>query len=155
MDMSVLATTMVFLHNLFAMLWVGSVLFFTYAVLPSAREGSLGRDPLETLLDGLTTVTRVSALLLLLSGLLMGLNLYTVDRLLATTSGWLVIGKVVLWIALAGIIEAGAGKLRSDLDGGTLHTAVENTTSLFYVASGIAILSALSVALLSTGIPLR
>lgn len=152
--MSVLATAMVFMHNLFAMLWVGSVLFFTYAVLPSAREGTLGRDPLETLLDGLTTVTRVSALLLLLSGILMGANLYTVDRLLGTTNGWLVIGKVVLWVALAGVVEAGSGKLKSGLDGGRLVDSVENTTSLFYVASAIAVLSALSVALLATGVPL-
>ncbi|AUX08382.1 hypothetical protein AArcSl_0735 [Halalkaliarchaeum desulfuricum] len=153
--MSILATAMVFLHNLFAMLWVGTVLYFTYAVLPSAREGTLGRDSLETLLDKLTMVTRVSALLLLLSGILMGVNLYTVDRLLYTTDGWLVIGKVVLWLALAGVIEAGAGKLHSDLDGGRLQESVDANLRLFYIASAIAVLSALSVAMLATGVPFR
>lgn len=152
--MSVLATAMVFLHNLFAMLWVGSVLFFTYAVLPSGREGTLGRDSLERLLDGLTTVTRVSALLLLLTGIFMGVALYSVDRLLGTIDGWLVIGKVVLWVGLAGAVEAGSGKLHSELDGGQPSASVENATSLFYVASAIAVLSVLSVALLATGVPL-
>ncbi|MDR5673253.1 putative membrane protein [Halalkaliarchaeum sp. AArc-CO] len=153
--MSVLATAMVFLHNLFAMLWVGTVLFFSYAVLSSGRGGALGREPLEDLLGGLTTVTRVSALVLLLSGILMGLNLYTVDRLLGTTDGWLVIGKVVLWVALAGAVEAGAGKLESELDGGQVSDSVEATATLFYVASAIAVLSALFVALLATGVPLQ
>lgn len=153
MYMSVIDTTVVTIHNLFAALWIGSVLFVTYALVPAAREGNVRTATFRGVLEKLTTVTRVSALFLVLSGIYITVDLYTVERLTETTSGYLVIAKVVLWFGLAGVVEAAVGRLRTELNEQQLENAVETVSPLFYVASGLAILSIVAVALLTTGLP--
>lgn len=146
-------TAMVAIHNLFAALWVGSVLFVTYAVLPQAREGEIGPDVLRAVFGKLTMVTRVSALLLLLTGGHLAAARYTSDSLLTTTRGWLVLAMLALWFVLAGLIEVTTSKFETELDKGRLRGPAHKYTKLFYLASLVGVLLVIDAALLSDGIP--
>ncbi|WP_276271965.1 transporter [Haloarcula litorea] len=99
------------IHLLFAGLWSGSVMFVAYAVLPTAMDGDANAAPLSTVTGKLTTVSRASALLLLLTGGHLAATKYTAGSLFGTTRGYLVVAMVVLWFLLAGLVEVGASKL--------------------------------------------
>lgn len=146
-------TAMVTIHQLFAALWVGSVFFVTYAVLPQAQEGEIGPDVLRTVFGKLTMVTRISALLLLLTGGHLAAARYTSESLLNTTRGWLVLAMVGLWLLLAALIEVGTSKFEAELDKGRLRGPAHKYSKLFYVASLVGVLLFIDAAFLSTGIP--
>jgi len=115
--MEPLDVTAYVLHSVFAGLWTGTVLFVTVAVLPLAREGSLNAAPLSRVTARLRTVTRASSVLLLLTGLYLGLaRSYTAESLTGSTGGYLVVAMVVLWVVLAAAVEVGAGKLSDGTD---------------------------------------
>ena len=151
--MSILDTAFVAVHHVFGALWVGSVLFVTYAILPQARDGDVGPDVLRTVFGKLTMVTRVSAFLLLVTGGHLAGNLYTVDSLLGTQRGWLVLTKIGLWFVLAGLVEAAAKKFTAELDEGRLRGPANEYATWFYAASIVGLLLYVNVALLTWGIP--
>ncbi len=109
--MSAIDTLVYAAHVLFAGLWSGSVLFVAYAVLPAARAGDLSADLLGALSGKLTTVSRASALLLLLTGGHMAGTQYTTESLFGTFPGYNVVAMVVLWFLLAGLVEVGTSRL--------------------------------------------
>jgi hypothetical protein len=109
--MSIVDTVAYAAHLVFAGLWAGSVLFVAYAVLPAARNGDMGPGLLETVAGKLTTVSRVSALLLLLTGGHMAGTQYTAETLTGTFPGYNVVLMVLLWLALAGLVEVGTSRL--------------------------------------------
>jgi len=98
-------------HLVFAGSWAGSVLFVAYAVLPAARNGGVSAALLGSLSGKLTTVSRASALLLLLTGGHMAGTQYTVESLFGSFPGYNVVAMVVLWFLLAGFVEAGTSRL--------------------------------------------
>lgn len=103
-------------HLVFAGLWSGSVLFTVYAVLPVAMDGDARVRALEPITGKLKTVSRVSALALLLTGGHMAATRYTAESLTGTGRGHLVLTMVVLWFLLAGLVEVGASKLSDGFD---------------------------------------
>lgn len=109
--MSLVNASIYVVHLLVAALWTGSILFVTYAVLPLGRDGDLNAAPLSTLADKLTTVSRLSALVLFLTGGHMAANAYTVDTLTGTSRGYLVLAMLALWFVLAGLVEVGTSRL--------------------------------------------
>ena len=90
------------LHMLFAGLWTGSVLFVALAGVP---EGGI---------DRLQQITRASAVVLLVTGGHMAGTAYTAGSLTGTTSGWLVLVMLGLWLVLAGLVEVAAKRYESD-----------------------------------------
>ncbi|MFC6976417.1 CopD family protein [Halomicroarcula sp. GCM10025709] len=103
-------------HLVFAGLWSGSVLFTVYAVLPVAMNGNARVRALEPITGKLKTVSRVSALALLLTGGHMAATRYTAESLTGTGRGHLVLTMVALWFLLAGLVEVGASKLTDGFD---------------------------------------
>ena len=99
------------IHLLFAGLWTGSVLFVAYAVLPAARNGDLSAGLLGTLAGKLTTVSRASATLLLLTGGHLAAQRYTVTSLTGSLAGYNVLAMLALWFVLAGLVEVGTSRL--------------------------------------------
>ena len=55
-------------HLLAAGLWAGGVAFVTLGMLPSARGGAMDPEPLAAVFGRLTTLSRVSAVVLPLTG---------------------------------------------------------------------------------------
>lgn len=114
--MSVVDAGVFGVHLLFAGLWSGSVLFTTYAVLPLAMNGEARPGPLDVLTGKLRTVSRVSALLLLLTGGHLAGTRYTAASLTGSGRGYLVLAMVALWFLLAALVEIGGSKLEDGFD---------------------------------------
>jgi hypothetical protein len=123
------------LHSLFAGLWAGSVLFVVLTVLPMAREGKLNAAPLRSVAGTLTWVSRVSALVLLLTGAQMTAARYTSDSLTGSTGGSLVVGMVGLWLVLAGTVEVGTSRLRDGTERDKVREPARAARRLFLVAA--------------------
>ena len=138
------------IHLLFAGLWTGSVLFVSYAVLPAAADGELNAAPLSAIAGKLTTVSRASALLLLVTGAHLGVTRYTVGSLTGSVSGYLVIAMIVLWLALAGLVEVGTSKISDGLAERKLREPANNARP-FFLAGSVAALGLLVVAGLLLG----
>ncbi|MFB6227852.1 MAG: transporter [Halobacteriales archaeon] len=122
-------------HLLFAGLWAGGVAFVTLGILPGARDGAMGPEPLGAAFDHLTTVSRISAAVLLLTGGHMAGQVYTAESLTETTNGYLVITMVVLWLALAALVEIGAGRVRDGVDAKKVREPARAATRIYQVAT--------------------
>jgi len=122
-------------HLLFAGLWAGGVVFVTLGVLPSAREGAMDPEPLGTAFDRLTTVSRVSAVVLFLTGGHMARRVYTAETLTGTTDGYLVLAMIALWLALAALVEVGAGRVGDGVDEKKVRQPARSATPLYQAAS--------------------
>jgi uncharacterized membrane protein len=128
------------IHVLFAAAWTGSVLFMTYAVLPTARTGDIGVDPLANITSRLSVLSRTSALLLLLTGGHLAATRYGGGALTGTTKGYLVIAMLVLWFMLIGLVEVGTSRIGDGIDERKVRTPAENARPLFLAASVVALL---------------
>lgn len=135
-------------HALFAGLWTGSVVLFTIAVLPLARDGSLDSTPLSAMTGKLTTLSRISAVLLLATGSHMAANRYTADTLTGSTGGHLVLTMLTLWLVLIVTVEVGAKKIRTGLDENKLREPAHNARRLFLVAGLASVLLLVNAGLL-------
>lgn len=106
----VLDTVMYTVHTAFAALWAGSVLFVVAAVLPLAMNGALSPAAFGTVVSKLQWVTRISALFSFVTGGHLAGTQYTIGTLTGTTSGYLVVAMLTLWLGLAAVIEIGSAK---------------------------------------------
>lgn len=130
-------------HLVFAALWVGSVCYVAFVVLPLAWDGAFKTTaPLGGLSGKLTTISRVSALALLLSGGHMAGAGYTAESLRSTLEGRLVLLMVGLWLVMAALVEVGAKRFEAGLDDRKLREPARDALPLFRgaAAAGIALL---------------
>lgn len=150
--MSLLNGGVYVVHLLFAALWTGSVLFAAYAVLPLARDGQLSVQPLRTVAGKITTISRVSALVLFLTGGHMAASAagYTVESLTGSTAGHLVLTMIALWFALAGLIEVATSKLTDGTGKDKVREPAHDATRFFQGASVVAVLLLVDAGLLIT-----
>lgn len=106
----VIDTAVYTVHTAFAALWAGAVLFVVLAVLPLARDGELSPEAFGSVVSKLQWVTRISALLLFVTGGHLAGTLYTAETLTGTPSGYLVLTMLTLWLGLAALVEIGSAK---------------------------------------------
>jgi hypothetical protein len=109
--MSVVDSAIFATHLVFAGLWSGTVLFTSYALIPTAIAGDLSSGALSAVTGKLRTVSRASATLLFVTGGHLAATRYTTTSLTGSTRGHLVLAMVTLWFVLAGLVEVGASKL--------------------------------------------
>ena len=128
------------LHLVFGAVWAGSVFYVATVVLPLARDGAFNTTkPLETISGKLTTISRVSALILLLSGGHLAGNRYTAETLTGTVNGQLVLAMVALWLALTALVEIGSKRLEAGLNGKKLREPAADALPLYRAAAVVAI----------------
>lgn len=137
------------IHLAFAALWTGSVLFVTWAVLPLARDGETSPAPMATITSRLKTISRVSAVVLFVTGGHLAGTLYTVDTLTGTRNGYLVLIMLGLWFALAALVEIGASKLADGFEQEKVREPARNARPFFLAASVVAILLLVDAGLLA------
>lgn len=139
--MALTETVVYALHLLFAGLWTGSV-GYAAATFPRVA-GDLSTAVRDTFVGTLRTVSRASAVVLLLTGgYMLTLAGYTEGGALTGTGrGHLVLAMVALWLVLAGLVEVAGGRLA---DG-------EDATGLLYGAAVVAALLLLDAGALATG----
>ncbi|MHB9286262.1 CopD family protein [Halobacteriales archaeon Cl-PHB] len=152
--MSLVATAVTATHLLFAGLWTGSVLFVAYAVVPTAASGDLNAGPLETIAGKLTTLSRVSVLLLFLTGGHMAGTQYEVSSLTGSTPGHLVLAMLALWFVLAGLVELGTSRLTEGASRDKVREPARSARRIFQAASVVAILLLVDGGLLASGFTL-
>lgn len=139
-------------HILFAAVWTGAVLFMTYGVLPVARAGDIETDPLADITSRLLTLSRLSALVLFLTGGHLAGRLYTAESLTSSTRGYLVIGMVVLWLALAVLVEVGTNRISEGLRERKLRAPARKSRPFFLAAAAVALLLLVDAGLLLAGV---
>jgi hypothetical protein len=87
------------------------VLFVASLYLP--RRGGTTPDDIGWTLDRLLWVTRWTGVALPVTGLYQIWTLYPIPRLFGTTRGHLVLGMVLLWGVLNGVVEIGVYRART------------------------------------------
>lgn len=128
------------IHLVFAGIWAGSVFYVAFVVLPLARDGAFNTTkPLEVISGKLTTITRVSALALLLTGGHLAGSRYTAESLFGTTNGQLVVAMVALWAILTGLVEIGSKRLEAGLNGKKLREPASDALPVYRGAAVVAI----------------
>lgn len=130
--MAIADSLMNVLHVSFAGLWTGSVLFVSLAGLP---DGGI---------VWLRHISRVSALVLLLTGGHLAGTRYTVESLTGTTAGWAVLAMLALWVVLAGLVEVATRRYE---DGG-----FEAASTLLRASGVVAALLLIDGGLLASGL---
>jgi uncharacterized membrane protein len=148
--MALADATATVIHQVFAAVWVGSIVFMTFAVLPMAKDGLLDPESVERASGTLKKITRVSALLLLLTGGHLAGSYYTGESLLGTTSGYLVLAMVALWLILTGLLEVTASRLEDGLQAKRVRAPAHETQTWYRAASVIGIALLVVAGLLSS-----
>jgi hypothetical protein len=138
--MALIDTVFSTLHLLYGGLWTGAVLFFVWQVRPLVADGTLSVEAADRLASGLQWLTRGGVLVFLATGGHMAANIYPGTALIDQSRGHVVLTMLVSWLVLTGLVEAGAGKMRRELDAGRLRTAGKSTRGLFLAAGGFALL---------------
>ena len=123
------------LHALFAGVWTGAVLFVSLSVLPVARDGGMNAAPLRTIAQSLVRLSRVSAVVLFITGSYMAAAVHTGDTLTGTTGGQLVLVMLALWAVLIGTVEVGTGKIRSGTTREKVREPARDAWRLYLLAS--------------------
>lgn len=138
-------------HMLFAGLWTGGVVLFATAVLPPAVRGDLRPEPLATLTGRLTNLSRLSALLLLLTGGHMAGIRYTFESLVGSPRGHLVLTMVGSWLVLAAVVEVGGSKMREGLSEEKVRTPARKARRFYQAGAAVAVLLLVVAGLLISG----
>lgn len=149
----VLVTAASVLHLLFGALWTGSVVFLTYAVLPEARDATLGPEPLDAVVGKFLLVSRTSALVLLLTGAYLASANYTGAELTGTGRGHLVLTMIVLWLALGALVEVSASRLRDGFDREKVREPEREARRLLQGATVVSLLLLVDAGVLVGGLP--
>lgn len=144
-------------HLLFAAVWVGSVVYVTFGVLPLARAGDINAAPVDRMAGTLTTVSRASSVVLLLTGGHLAGQFYTVDGgegfgLFSSTQGHLVLTMVALWLVLTGLVEVGTSKLSDGTKQKKVRSPAREATPLLRGASLVGLLLVVDAGLITTGV---
>ncbi|AGB15174.1 hypothetical protein Halru_0541 [Halovivax ruber XH-70] len=123
-------------HLLVAAIWAGSVCYVALSVVPAARDGVFTTtDPLYTLLRTLKRISRVSSLVLLLTGGHLAGRIYTSESLVSTTNGQLVVLMTLLWLVLTALVEIAASRFETGLDAKQLREPARDSLFLFRAAA--------------------
>ena len=140
----VVDTAMYTVHTAFAALWSGSVLFVVAAVLPLAMNADVSPAAFGSVVSKLQWVTRVSALLMLLTGGHLAGTGYTVESLTGSPRGYLVLTMVALWLGLAATVEIGSARAQRGVDEKKIREPARNARP-FYLAAAVFALGLLVV----------
>ena len=115
------------IHFFVAALWTGSTMFFALVVLPVSRASLTDR-----ILDRFMILTRASALVMVLTGGHLAVTIP--DSTYETGRGHAIVGMMVLWLVLIGLLEV--ANARADGDSvGTTSTRLFQASAL--VAAGL------------------
>jgi uncharacterized membrane protein len=148
--MSAVDTAAYALHLLFAGVWAGSVVFVTTAVLPTAKDGAANAAPLASIVSRLRTISRISAVLLFVTGGHMAAAVYDVESLTGQTRGHLVLSMIALWFVLAALVEVGGGKLADGFEDRKVRQPAREARPFMLAATAIALLLLLNGGILAS-----
>ena len=135
----VVDTAMYTVHGAFAALWSGSVLFVVVAVLPLAMDADVSPEAFGSVVTKLQWVTRVSALLMLLTGGHLAGTEYTVESLTGSPRGYLVLTMVALWLGLAATVEIGSARAQRGVNERKIREPARDVRPFYLAATVLAV----------------
>ena len=135
----VVDTAMYTVHTAFAALWSGSVLFVVAAVLPLAMDADVSPAAFGSVVSKLQWITRVSALLMLLTGGHLTGTGYTVESLTGSPRGYLVLTMVALWLGLAATVEVGSARAQRGVDDEKIREPARDARPFYLAAAVLAV----------------
>lgn len=135
----VIDTAMYTIHTAFSALWAGAVLFVAAAVLPLAMDGDISPVAFGSFVSKLQWVTRISALLLFVTGGHLAGTQYTVGTLTGTTSGYLVLTMLTFWFGLAAVIEIGSAKANRGIANEKIREPARKARPFYLIGVALAI----------------
>ncbi|GAA0221314.1 hypothetical protein GCM10009000_040330 [Halobacterium noricense] len=122
-------------HTLFAGLWVGAVVLTAWKVIPLARDGDASPELLDSVVSGVSTITRVGALVFVATGGHMAATVYGAEGLFAPPRGHVVLTMLTLWLVMTGLVEVGGSKVRSALEQRKVRTAARDAGTFYNAAA--------------------
>lgn len=121
----------------------------TLGVLPLALNGNLNAEPLSTVTGRFKILSRTSVLFLFLTGGHMAGTRYTTETLTGSTSGYLVVSMLSLWLLTAGVTEVGASRLADGSGRDKVREPARKAQRFFQLGSVFAVLLLVVAGLLS------
>ena len=103
----------------------------TWGVLPLGRDGDLSASSLAFFTRRYSYLSIASSLILFVTGGHLAASKYTFGSLQSTTRGHLVLGMVVLWILMTGMVQAGVSILKKGLEDDKVRDPSSSATNLF------------------------
>jgi len=133
--MAIIDTAFSMLHVLFAGLWTGATVFYAWRIHPMLVDGEIGVVPATSITTGLRWLTRIGAVVFVATGGHMAGSGYTSESLFGTPMGHAVLGMLVLWLVVTGLLEASIGRIQTALGEGKIQTAGRENETLIRVAA--------------------
>ncbi|AEN05120.1 hypothetical protein [Halolamina sp.] len=133
--MSTVYTVFNAIHLLFAGLWAGATVFFAWRVQPLIATGDIGAVPTMAMGSGLRWLTRIGAVIFVVTGGHMAATRYGDGALFSTPRGHIVLAMLVLWLVTTGLVEMAMSKMEGELDNGRIQTAGKEIRTPLLAAS--------------------
>jgi uncharacterized membrane protein len=102
-------------------------------------DGDLSPAAFGSVVSKLQWVTRISAVLLFVTGGHLAGTRYSVETLTGTTSGYLVLAMLGFWLGLAAVIEIGSAKASRGVENEKIREPARNSRPFFLLGSVFAI----------------
>ena len=134
-DMAIIDTAFSMLHVLFAGIWAGTTVFYAWRIHPLLVDGDLGVTSAMSITTGLRWLTRIGAVVFVVTGGHMAGTGYQDGRLFSDPMGHAVLGMLALWLVVTGLLEVSIGKIQDALGEGKIQTAGREAQTLVRVAA--------------------
>ena len=137
--MALIDTAFSMLHVLFAGLWAGATVFYVWRIHPLLSDGEIGVAPAMTITTGLRWLTRIGAVVFVVTGGHMAAMDYGDGRLFSDPMGHAVLGMLALWLVVTGLLEAAIGRIQDALGEGKIRTAGRENETLVRAAAAFSV----------------
>lgn len=133
--MALIDTAFSMLHVLFAGLWAGTTVFYAWRIHPLLTDGDIGVTAAMSITTGLRWLTRIGAVVFVVTGGHMAGTGYGDGRLFSDPMGHAVLAMLTLWLVVTGLLEMSMGKVQSQLGDGHIQTAGRENATLVRIAA--------------------
>ncbi|NHX36544.1 MULTISPECIES: hypothetical protein [Halolamina] len=133
--MALIDTAFSMLHVLFAGVWAGTTVFYAWRIHPLLSEGDIDATSAIAITTGLRWLTRIGAVVFVVTGGHMAATGYGDGRLFSDPMGHAVLGMLALWLVVTGLLEMSIGKMQSHLGDGRIQTAGRETGTFVKAAA--------------------
>ena len=133
--MALIDTAFGMLHVLFAGIWSGTTVFYAWRIHPLLSEGEIDATSAMSITTGLRWLTRIGAVVFVVTGGHMAGTGYGDGRLFSDPMGHAVLGMLTLWLVVTGLLEMAIGKMQPHLGDGRIQTAGRETETFIKVAA--------------------
>ena len=137
--MALIDTAFSMLHVLFAGLWAGTTVFYAWRIHPLLSNGDIGVTSAMSITSGLRWLTRIGAVVFVVTGGHMAGTGYGDGRLFSDPMGHAVLGMLALWLVVTGLLEMSLGKVQTELGNGHIQTAGRENETLVRVAAVLSV----------------